>query len=303
MHLERPIDPLTLQLYVAVCEEGHIARAAERQALVASAVSKRLTALEHDLGVSLLVRHRRGIELTPAGEALLRRARELLDGMGQLRAEVSAYAQGMQGSLRVLASASILADRLPEDVARHMAAEPGVRVQLDERTGPEIVRAVREGHADLGVLWDVADLSGLQALPYRGDRLRVALPVGHAWAHRPGLRYAECIDAISVSVAPGGLMDVLLRRQAALLGRPLAYRFQVAGLAGACRVVSAGLGLAILPDGAAAPHADAGRLRLVRLDEPWASRRFVVCSRPDPQTSAPARRLREHLQWLAGSDL
>lgn len=299
MSPERPIDPLTLRLYVAVCEEGHIARAADREALVASAVSKRLAALEAELGVTLLVRHRRGVELTPAGEALLRRARELLDGMGQLRAEVGAYARGMQGSLRVLASASLLADRLPEDLARHVAAEPGVRLQLDERSGPEIVRGVREGHADLGVLWDVADLSGLQTRPYRRDQLCVAMLPTHPWAGRPGLRYADCIEAITLNVAPGGLMDVLLRRQAALIGRLPAHRIQVAGPDAACRVVAAGLGMAIVPHGSALPHVEAGRIRLVPLLEPWASRRFVICSRPDAQTSAVARRLCEHLEAAA----
>jgi len=102
--MNRPIDPVSLQLFVAVCEEGSIARAAERESLVASALSKRIAALEAEIGVPLLLRRRRGVELTPAGQALLSRAREVLGALEGLRAELGAFGQGVQGSARVLAS-------------------------------------------------------------------------------------------------------------------------------------------------------------------------------------------------------
>jgi DNA-binding transcriptional LysR family regulator len=297
--MQRPLDPVTLRLFVAVCEEGHIARAAEREAIVASAVSKRLGALEDELGVALLLRGRRGMEPTAAGEALLRRAREVLGGMERLRAELSEFASGVQGSVRVLASPSVLAEHLPDDLARFLAQHPGIQIQLDERVSPDIVRSVREGAADLGVLWDAGDLAGLQTRPYRQDHLCVAMPVGHPWARRPHLRFEDTLDQVTVGVAPGGLMDALLRRQAALLGRLPMQRIQVSSLDAACRIVAAGLGLAILPREAAAPHADAGRLALVALDEPWAERRFVVCHRAEPRLSASARLLLAQLQlWM-----
>ena len=287
--MQRPLDPVSLRLFIAVCEEGHIARAAEREAIVPSAVSKRLGALEDALGVALLLRGRAGMAPTAAGEALLRRAREVLGGMERLRAELSEFASGVQGSVRVLASPSVLAEHLPDDLARFLAQHPGIQVQLDERVSPDIVRSVREGAADLGVLWDAGDLAGLQTQPYRQDR-------------RPHLRFEDTLDQVTVGVAPGGLMDALLRRQAALLGRLPMQRIQVSSLDAACRIVAAGLGLAILPREAAAPHADAGRLALVALDEPWAERHFVVCHRVEPLLSASARlllaQLERHQLWM-----
>jgi DNA-binding transcriptional LysR family regulator len=125
------------------------------------------------------------------------------------------------------------------------------------------------------------------------------MPMGHPWAHRPHLRFEDTLDQVTVGVAPGGLMDALLRRQAALLGRLPMQRIQVSSLDAACRIVAAGLGLAILPREAAAPHADAGRLALVALAEPWAERRFVVCHRAEPLLSASARLLLAQLQlWM-----
>ena len=133
-----------------MCEEGSIARAAEREALVASALSKRIGALEAEFGVPLLLRRRRGVEPTPAGEALLSRAREVLSALQRVRGELDAFGQGAQGSVRVLASPSVLAEKLPEDIAGFVARHAQVRVSLDERTSPDIVRSLREGAADAG---------------------------------------------------------------------------------------------------------------------------------------------------------
>jgi DNA-binding transcriptional LysR family regulator len=73
----------------------------------------------------------------------------------------------------------------------------------------------------------------------------------------------------------------------------------VSSIDAACRIVAAGLGLAVLPREVAVPHAGAGRLALVPLDEPWAERRFVVATRPQPLVSAAARLLAAHLQAAA----
>lgn len=286
--MARTLDPVTLRHFVAVCEEGSIARAAQREALVASALSKRIGALEAELGVPLLLRRRRGVEPSPAGEALLARAREVLGALERVRTEVGAFAQGVQGSVRVLASPSVLAEHLPEDIGRFVATHPGLRVSLDERVSQEIVRSLREGAADLGVLWDAADSSGLLMLPYRSDHLCVAMAPSHPLARRPSLRFADTLDEPSVGVAPSGLMDHLLRRQAALLGGLPQHRIQVSSMDAACRIVAAGLGIAILPREVAVPHAGAGRLALVPLAEAWAVRRFVVVSRPVPLQSVSA---------------
>lgn len=295
-----------------MCEEGSIARAAVREALVASALSKRLSALEKEVGVPLLLRRRRGIQITPAGEALLARSRELLAALARVRGELGAFGQGVQGSVRVLASPSVLAEQLPEDIASFLALHPALRISLDERTSPDIVRKLRDGTADLGVLWDFADLSGLHCVPYRNDHLCAAMPPSHPWSRRKSLNYIEMMDEVSVGVAPGGLMDQLLRRQAALIGRTPSYRIQVSSMDAACRIIAAGLGMAVLPREAVLTRdavltresqAGAGRLSLVPLADAWAVRRFVVATRPEPLRSASARLLAEQLQAMAVQDL
>jgi DNA-binding transcriptional LysR family regulator len=294
--MSKTLDPVTLRLFVAVCEGGSFARAAERGAMVASALSKRISALEAELGVALLVRQRRGVVPTAAGEALLRQSRQVLASLDRIRAEMGQFDAGVHGSVRVLASTSVLAEHLPDDIADFLARTPGVRVTLDERVSPDIVGSVREGAADLGVLWDRGDLSGLHAIPYRMDHLCVAMAPTHRLARRPSLRFEDTLGEVSVGVATGGLMDSMLRRQAALVGRLPDDRIQVSSMEAACRIVAAGLGLAILPREAASPHAGAGRLSLVPLADAWAVRQFVIASRPQPLMSPSARLLAEHLR-------
>lgn len=299
--MRRTLDPTTLRLFVAVCEERNIARAAAREAIVASAVSKRIAALEQAVGAALIVRGRRGILPTAAGEALLRRAHELLGSMERVHAELSEFSTGAHGSVRVVASLSVLAEELPDDIAAFLARYQAVRVSLDELVSPEVVRSVREGAADVGVLWDAADLHGVRARPYRSDHLCVALHPSHRLASRKRLRFADTFDEVSIGLATGGTMDAMLRRQAALLGHGLVHRIQVSSLDAACRIVGAGLGIAVLPREATAPHASASRLAMVPLAEPWAVRRFVIVSRPDEALSATARLLIDHLHTQAAS--
>lgn len=297
--MARAFDPVTLRLFVAVCEERNIARAAAREALVASAVSKRIAAAEAAVGTPLLVRGRRGIAPTAAGEALLRQAREILGQLDRLETELSAFASGVQGSVRVMASVSALASALPDDIAAFAARFPAVRVSLEERVSAEILRALREGSADLGVLWDAAGHEGLHAQPYRRDHLAVVVHAAHPLARRRRVRFAETLDHDSVGVAPGGMMETMLRRQAALQGRSMSYRLQVTSLDAACRLVAAGLGLAVLPHEAVAAVAQATGLVMLPLAEPWAERRFIVASRAPAALSATTRLLVQSLAQAA----
>jgi DNA-binding transcriptional LysR family regulator len=221
--------------------------------------------------------------------------------MERVHAELSEFATGAHGSARVVASLSVLAEQLPEDIASFLARYPSVRVSLDERISPEVVRNVREGAADLGVLWDAADLGGLRTRLYRTDHLCVAVHPAHRFAGRKQLRFADTFHEPSVGLAPIGTVDAVLRRQAALLGHTLTHRIQVSGLDAACRIVGAGLGVAVLPREAAAPYASASALVMVPLAEPWALRRFVICSRAEDTLSATARLLIDHLRHQASA--
>ncbi|MBS0317882.1 MAG: LysR family transcriptional regulator, partial [Proteobacteria bacterium] len=141
-NLTRRIDLTSLQLFVAVCEQGSIGRAAEREFIAASAVSKRLSDLEIALDTQLVQRHTRGVDLTPAGESLLHHARAVLYSLEKLQAELSEYADGVRGQVRVHASISAIVQFLPEDLGAFARAHDQVKIDLEEHLSTEVVRAV-----------------------------------------------------------------------------------------------------------------------------------------------------------------
>ena len=180
----RRVDLTSLQLFVAVCELGSISRAAEREFIAASAVSKRLSDLEAALETPLLHRHTRGVNLTPAGESLLHHARSVLFGLEKMQAELSEYADGVRGHVRIHASISAVVQFLPEDLGSFIRQHGEVKIDLEEHLSSEVARAVQEGAADLGVCNTGSvgrtALGELQSLPYRQDQLVLVVPRGHA---------------------------------------------------------------------------------------------------------------------------
>ena len=110
----RDLDLTTLRLFVTVCETGNMRRAGEEANMVASAVSKRLAQLEDTVGAPLLLRKRHGVAPTPAGETLLQHARSMLMSARLIERDMAGHKAGLQGRVNVLATASVMAEALPE---------------------------------------------------------------------------------------------------------------------------------------------------------------------------------------------
>lgn len=297
----RDFDLTTLRLFVSVCEAGNIARAGEKANIVGSAISKRLAQLEDQVGTPLLLRKRHGVVPTPAGQTLLEHARGMLDGAARIERDMQSYVAGGRGQVRIFASVSAMSESLADDVAAFLRqpAHGSIRVDLEERVSPEIVRGVREGLASLGVCWDATDHAGLKARPYRRDTLCVVVPAGHPLAARRKLRFADTLDYEHVSLPVNSAVQLMLQRQAAQAGRTVNHRIVVTNFEAALRVVHAGLAISLVPREVAEPVAAAMGLQLIPLAESWAQRRFILCYR-DAQVLTPAAKLLvEHLASLA----
>jgi DNA-binding transcriptional LysR family regulator len=293
----RDLDLTTLRLFVAVCDAGNIARAGEKSAIVGSAISKRLAQLEATVGTPLLVRKRHGVAPTPAGQSLLEHARGMLAGAGRIERDMHAYACGLRGQVRILASASAMAESLADDVAAFLKvpAHRNIQVDMEERISPEVVRGIRDGAASLGICWDAADLGPLQSRPYRSDHLCIVVPAGHPLAARKSLRFEQTLDYEHVSMPVNSAVQVMLQRAAARIGRSVNYRVIVTNFEAALRVVRAGLAISLVPREVAQPHATAWGLKLIPLADAWAQRRFIICFRDMPALSPAAQLLVDHL--------
>ena len=293
----RDLDFTTLRLFVSVCDTGSIARAGEKANIVGSAISKRLAQLEETAGTPLLMRKRHGVAPTEAGQTLLEHARAMLASAALIERDMGAFAAGVRGQVRILASASALAESLADDVASFLEtpAHRSIRVDMEERVSPEIVRGIRDGEASLGVCWDAADIGSLQARPYRSDHLCMVVPRGHPLASRRKLRFEETLDYEHVSLPVNSAVQVMVQRAAAQLGRAVRQRVIVTNFEAALRVVRAGLAISLVPRQVAEIYAQASGLRIIPLAEPWARRRFIVCYRDTASLSPAAQLLADHL--------
>lgn len=297
----RRMDLTSLQLFVAVCELGSIGRAAEREFIAASAVSKRLSELETTVGAQLLYRHARGVDLTPAGESLLHHARSVLFSLEKMQGELSEYADGVRGHVRIHASISAIVQFLPEDLGDFVRAHDQVKIDLEEHLSAEVVRAVREGAADLGLCNAATGLGGLQSQPYRQDRLALIVPRGHALSGRTAIAFADTLDFDQVGLHSTSSIYLALRQAAEDAGRTIRLRIHVTSLDAMCRMIDNGLGVGVMPQRAFELMHGVGALECVPLSDPWAERELHMIARDFSSLPVTARLLVEHLQPRAAA--
>ena len=299
----RRIDLTSLQLYVAVCELGSIGRAAEREFIAASAISKRLSDLEATLGTPLLYRHARGVDLTPAGESLLHHARSVLYSLEKMQGELSEYADGVRGHVRVHANISAIVQFLPEDLGAFRRDHEAIKIDLEEHLSTEVLRAVHEGAADLGICHASDGGNDLQSLPYRHDRLVLIVPADHPLASCNAIAFADSLDYDHVGLHTNSSIYVATRQAALDAGRSIKLRIHVTGLDAMCRMIENGLGIGVMP-GHAFELMRGGigqRLVSIALTDDWARREIRLVARDFSTLPVAARALVSHLQ-ASGAD-
>jgi DNA-binding transcriptional LysR family regulator len=297
----RRIDLTSLQLFVAVCELGSIGKAAEREFIAASAVSKRLSDLEATLDTPLLYRHTRGVDLTPAGESLLHHARSVLFSLDKMQGELSEYADGVRGHVRVHASISAIVQFLPEDLGAFIQEHGEVKIDLEEHLSTEIVRAVQEGAADLGICNAAVMGKGheLQTLPYRQDQLVLIVPRRHVLARKKAVAFEDTLDWDHVGLHSNSSIYLAMRDAAAAAGRTIKLRIHVTGLDAMCRMIHNGLGVGVMPRRAFDLMHGVGDLACVRLTDAWAARHIDLIARDFSTLPVTARLLVDHLRARA----
>ena len=297
----RRLDLTSLQLFVAVCELGSIGRAAEREFIAASAVSKRLADLETAVDTQLLYRHNRGVTLTPAGESLLHHARAVLFGLEKMQGELSEYADGVRGHVRIHANISAIVQFLPEDLGAFVRTHGQVKIDLEEHLSHQVIHAVREGATDIGICHtaadgtDVAEGSALPSRPYREDNLVLVVPQAHSLPSDTAIFFEEALAYDMIGLHANSSIGVAMQRAAARNGQPLKLRMQVTGLDAMCRMIDNGLGIGLLPDRAFALMQGVGHLRAIGLQDDWARRALRIVARDFDTLPVTARLLVDHL--------
>jgi DNA-binding transcriptional LysR family regulator len=289
-------DLTDLRLFCDVVDEGSITAGAQKSALALAAASTRIRNMEATLGAALLTRSRQGVTPTPAGRMLLKHARGMLGQAARLREDLSAFAGGLSGEVRLLANTNALTEFLPEALSSFLAAHPHVSVDLEERLSDEIVGLIAEGVGDVGIVAGTVDVGALQTHPFRSDRFVVVAAPGHPLARRGRVGFAEVLDYDVVGLERSSSLQRFLVGKAAREGRPLKARVQLRSFDAVCRLVEAGVGVGVVPQTTARRAAKTMSLAVIDLADDWALRELTIVVRAEAELRPYARELVDSLK-------
>jgi DNA-binding transcriptional LysR family regulator len=182
-----------LRYFIAVAEEGHITRAAERLGMQQPPLSQQIKAMEQELDVQLFLRKPRGVELTEAGRALLEDARAMLAHLDRALETTRRTARGEQGRISIgMTPTAPFHPLVPRAVRAFREAFPLVSITLEESLSQGLLNRLRDEQMDVAFIRNaVSDSAGLMITPLLDEIMVVALPSGHALAQGKGDKTLE----------------------------------------------------------------------------------------------------------------
>ena len=302
-HVQRlRFDLTSLRLLLATAELGSITRAADTMAIATTAASRRIADIEEQFGLQLFERRPHGMLPTEAGLALLAHARNMLRIVDHMHDDALSFSQGGRGQVRLAVCTSAALQFMPQDLRRHRSRFPHIDIEINEATSRDVIKALAHDHAELGIAERTAiDLpDGLVCRHYHSDRLVLVTYRDHPLASAASVKLADILGHELISLGEGTAVDGLLTRLAAGSGMRLRCNVRARSFDFMLAMVRAELGMGIAPHSIAQWLASDAAFRCVSIDEPWASRDFVLCHKPSPYISSTTLTV---ANFLAGETL
>jgi DNA-binding transcriptional LysR family regulator len=289
-------DLVSLRLFVAVVDAGSLTAGAERFGISLAAASRRIAELEHHCGKALLQRSQRGVTATSDGQAVHRHAIELVANLERLALAVDDMNAVAGGLLRLCANPSALGGFLPAVLAAYAIRHPDVRIDLEDTLSEDAVRLVATGAAELAVIGDNTPREGLETFVCDVDEVVLITPPGHPLAGDAPVTLERALDYDFVSLSRTASLTRKISAAAEANGRYLRIRVQASSFDAMCRMVSAGLGLTVLPRAGASLYADALGLKVMALEGLDVKRRLLLAMRSRSALSPAALALVECIE-------
>jgi DNA-binding transcriptional LysR family regulator len=284
------LDILGLEAFVAIAEEGHFGRAAEALHLTQTALTRRLQNLEDLLGVKLVERTTRSVELTVVGRDFLPRGRRLLADLAAALTEIRETGKAKRGDVAIACVPTAGVQFLPSVIQEYATRYPQNRIQILDHSSSGVAESVLRREAEFGVNIDVAHHPDLTASPLLQDRFVLACRDDHPLARKKSLAWTQLGPfPLIVAGEASGNRPLL---ETALETEPLALRahYEVQRSSTALGLVAAGVAAAVVPSLAIQKGAYP-RIRVVPLTDPVVSRTLVLVVRKASQLSPAARGL------------
>lgn len=277
-----------LARFLAVAHAEHVTRAARDAAVPQSTLSRSIARLEAELGVELFVRSGRTMRLSRAGRILLRYAEraaaEIVAGVQEIRGE----ADPVRGRVGFAFLAALGGVDVPRLLREFRAAHPHARCDLVQGAHAILMERLRAGDVDLALTSPAPDDVGVEIELLDEDPLYLVVPAGHRFADRTSVDLAEAADEPFIGFLPGYGLRAALDRHARRAGFRPRMVFEGGDGEIVRGLVSAGLGVALLPAAAHPTHDD-----IVEVPVPGAFRAIALVTAAGRTLSPPAAALRQ----------
>ena len=252
-----------------------------------------------------MLRLPRGITLTPAGHSLLYHARQVFRNLEKMEEELSDYAAGIRGHIRIYTISAALMNHLPRVVSDYLSLYPQTDIEIEEQTGMSVVQGLLAGEADVGFFSSWTPAAGIAFWPWQHDLLSVLVWPTHPLAARSQLTFADIVNEKLIGSHRNSAVSHILERQARALGKTLNVGLRVSSFISMAELVAQQLGIAVLPVNEVASSTLHSGVRVIPLAEPWAKRDLLVGVRDYGQASPSVKTLIGSLlptEQAAGSD-
>lgn len=284
-------DIVTLRVFLATARLGSIGAAARTEHIAASAVSRRIRDLEHDLDTALIHRTPTGTSLTSAGKAFSIHCEELLNKYSDIRTDLKRFAHGNTGELRIASIPRAIDGTLPFIIARFIEDNPDVHVTLQEIYSRQAIQVLREDLADMAFAYDSINLKGFESIPFKKDPVWIVANNEHRlwkrFKNRESVAYKDTLRYEHIAYHDGGVLDDLIAEARRKAGKKLKYSIKLSRVTSLIKCIEAGLGLGIIGERDLEPYMEMENLKFVPLSDSWAIRQ-LVCVYPKGQAASPA---------------
>jgi DNA-binding transcriptional LysR family regulator len=268
------MDLRHLRYFIAVAEELHFTRAAERLGIKQPPLSMQIRQLEDEMGTALFRRLSRGVELTESGTLLLERARRILDDVERTKASVQSQARGVTGRIQVgFAGATYFQPLVPAIIGAYRRKYPGVTLSPEQSNTPRLVEGLHNGDIDVAfVRPPVGGAQGLRVEPIIEETMLIVLQTTHPLAFKRSVPLRALADETFIlfprAIGPGLFDAIIAACQRAGFSPKLGQ--EAPQIPSIVHMVAAGFGVSIVPQSIEQIHADGVVYRRVQGKEPRA---------------------------------
>ncbi len=270
------IDSTTVQLVLAIAEEGSISRAADKLNLAVAAASRRVSELEQQCGTRIFQRVPHGTKITDAGRKLLQHIRQIDSLIQRLEDDADAISQGLDGHIVIGAPKTAVIQFLARDIARISRQYPAITIQVMEENSKVVQQLLRDRVIDIGIYEKTSGFLPLEPLPYREDRLVLVYHPAHFNLPTQPVPLDDIVDLPIIALGKGSAILSAVQRAYRSRGRVFQSHFVVSGFDTMLTLVGEGLGVGLIPPDILRSFHLQPRLITAEIEGDWHERHYVI---------------------------